>query len=318
LVRPAAAPVEGWLHAVTAAERVISLCRLVTVMGLYVNIVTMSANFENSAATHFGRQMKKERLAHGWSLREFSARTGIDFTTASRIENGKRPPNEAVARACDAAWPERRGWFLEYYEESKSWVPAGFRSWAEYEDRAVTLRVWSPGVIDGLLQTESYARALLSTVPGATDEIVSARLANRMKRQQRVLMGEDPPASWFMVDELSLYRAAVNAEAMAEQMRKLAQIAVMPNVTLQVLPAVAHPANASELIITDSAAYVEHLMGGLVYTEGETVTALERLFTSIHSESEKASESLAMIERLGETWASGASPAFQAHKVGPA
>jgi transcriptional regulator with XRE-family HTH domain len=278
----------------------------------------MSANFENRAATHFGRQMRKERLAHGWSLREFSARTGIDFTTASRIENGKRPPNEAVARACDAAWPERRGWFLEYYEESKSWVPAGFRSWAEYEDRAVTLRVWSPGVIDGLLQTESYARALLSTVQGATDEIVSARLANRMQRQQRVLMREEPPASWFVVDELSLYRAVGNAEVMAEQMRKLARTAAMPNVTLQVLPAVAHPANASELIITGSAAYVEHLMGGLVYTEGETVSSLERLFTIIQSESEKASESLAMIERLGETWASGASPVFQAHKAGPA
>jgi transcriptional regulator with XRE-family HTH domain len=290
----------------------------VTAVGRCANIVFMPANTGNSAATHFGRQMKKERLAHGWSLREFSARTGIDFTTASRIENGKRPPNEAVAKACDSVWPERRGWFLEYYEESKSWVPAGFRSWAEYEDKAVTLRVWSPGVVDGLLQTESYARAFLSTVPGATDEIVSARLANRMERQRRILKRDDPPASWFVIDELSLYRVVGNSEVMAEQMRNLAALAVMPNVTLQVLPAVAHPANASELIITNSAAYVEHLMGGLVYTEGETVTALERVFTTIQRESEKASDSLAMIERLGETWASGASPAFQARRAGPA
>jgi DNA-binding XRE family transcriptional regulator len=281
-------------------------------------MVFMSANNGNSAATHFGRQMKKERQAHGWTLREFSARTGIDFTTASRIENGKRPPNEAVAKACDLVWPERRGWFLDYYEESKSWVPAGFRSWAEYEDKAVTLRVWSPGVIDGLLQTESYARAFLSTVAGATDEMLNARLANRMERQRRVLMREEPPASWFVVDELSLYRVVGNTEVMAEQMQQLAAAALMPNVTIQVLPAVAHPANASELIITDSAAYVEHLVGGLVYTADETVTPLERLFTIIQSESEKASESLAMIERLGETWASGASPVFQAHREGPA
>jgi transcriptional regulator with XRE-family HTH domain len=287
-------------------------------MGLYVNIVAMSANFENSAATHFGRQMKKERLAHGWSLREFSARTGIDFTTASRIENGKRPPNEAVARACDAAWPERRGWFLEYYEESKSWVPAGFRSWAEYEDKAVTLRAWSPGVLHGLLQTEGYARSLLSTVPGVTDEIVDARLVNRMERQRRMLFRDDPPASWFVVDELSLYRFVGSAELMAEQMHKLADVASRPHVTMQVLPAVAHPANASELIVTDSAAYVEHLAGGLVYTAGETVSTLERLFTTIHAESFRASESLRMIERLGEIWASGASPAFQARKAGPA
>lgn len=278
----------------------------------------MPAKNANSAATHFGRQMKKERLAHGWTLREFSARTGIDFTTASRIENGKRPPNEAVAKACDAVWPERRGWFLEYYEESKSWVPAGFRSWAEYEDKAVTLRVWSPGVIDGLLQTESYARAFLKTVPGATDEIVSARLANRMQRQRRVLFRDNPPASWFVVDELSLYRLVESAEVMAEQMRQLADVARLPHVTLQVLPAVAHPANASELMVTDSAAYIEHLAGGLVYTEGETATALERLFTKIHAESYRASESLRMIERLGETWTTGESPAFQAHRAAPA
>ena len=29
------------------------------------------------AAGHFGRQMRKERLAHGWTLREFADKTGI-------------------------------------------------------------------------------------------------------------------------------------------------------------------------------------------------------------------------------------------------
>jgi transcriptional regulator with XRE-family HTH domain len=122
----------------------------------------MALNNGNSASTHFGRQMRKERLAHGWSLREFHARTGIDIGHASRIETGKAPPTEKVAKACDDAWPERRGWFLEYYEESKSWIPAGFRSWAEYEDKATTLRDWYPGILTGLLQTEGYARAVLS------------------------------------------------------------------------------------------------------------------------------------------------------------
>lgn len=61
----------------------------------------MAANERNSAATHFGRQMKKERLAHGWSLREFAARTGIDFTTVSRIENGRRPPTQKGSAWCE-------------------------------------------------------------------------------------------------------------------------------------------------------------------------------------------------------------------------
>ena len=268
----------------------------------------MTANGSSSAATHFGRQMKKERLARGWSLREFSARTGIDFTTASRIENGRRPPNEAVAKACDAAWPDRRGWFLEYYEESRQWTPPGFRSWTEYEDRAVTLRAWSPGVLHGLVQTEDYALSLLQTAPGATGEMVAARLRARMERQRRVLLRDAPPMTWFVIDELSLYRRVGPAGVMAGQMRHLAAVATLPHVTVQVLPAVAHPAGASGFIVTDSAAYAEHVAGGFTYTDPETVTALERLFTTINAESYRASDSLRMIGRTAEAWTGGSPP----------
>ena len=114
--------------------------------------------------------MKKERLARGWSLLEFSAHTGINIGHVSRIENGRSPPTEKVATACDAAFPGRKGWFTEYYEELRRWseVPASFKSWPEYEDKAASLRDWSPSIMTGLLQTEDYARALLTTLPGAT------------------------------------------------------------------------------------------------------------------------------------------------------
>jgi len=262
----------------------------------------MAANTENSAATHFGRQMKKERIAHGWSLREFSARTGTDFTTLSRIENGHRPPNENVAMACDAVFPERRGWFLEYYEESKSWVPAGFRDWPELENKANTLHVWSPGVVDGLVQTESYARALLATMPGATAEMVSSRLTSRMERQRRTLMRDDPPDVCCVIDHAALYRCVGSPEVMAAQMRHLAGVAAMPTVVMQVLPAVAHPATQSGFMVTDSAAYAEHVIGGYTYTEPETVTRLARLFDTIRAECYRASESAAIIRKAGALW----------------
>jgi transcriptional regulator with XRE-family HTH domain len=248
--------------------------------------------------------MRKERLARGWSLREFSARTGINIGHASRIENGKRPPTENVAAACDAAFPERKGWFTEYYEELSTWseVPAAFKDWTEHEDQAATLRVWSPGIVHGLLQTEDYARALLSTYPGVTAEAVSARLAARMQRQGR-LAARDAP-SWFIVDELSLYRRVGARETMTAQMRHLLAAAARLDVTLQVLPAVAHPATGSEIIIADEWAYAEHAASGFVYT-GETVTALARIFDSLRSECYKASESTALLERMAEAWTGG-------------
>ena len=127
----------------------------------------------------------------------------------SRTGNGRRPrtwPPPAMPPS-----PSRSGWFTEYYEEPSTWseVPAAFRDWTEHEDRAATLRVWSPGIVHGLLQIEDYAGALLSTYPGVTAETVSARLAARMQRQRR-LAARDVP-SWFIVDELSLLPAGGRA-----------------------------------------------------------------------------------------------------------
>jgi Domain of unknown function (DUF5753)/Helix-turn-helix domain len=271
------------------------------------------------AAGHFGRQMRKERLAHGWSLPELSARIGFDAGHLSRVENAKRPPTEALARACDAAFPERHGWFLDWYEESRHWaeVPAEFRSWAEYEDKADSVHAWMPGIVHGLLQAEKYACALLKTSPGASDEAVKNRLAARMERQRRVLMRDSPPLVWFVVDEFALYRLVGSAEIMTAQMHQLAAIAAMPNVTLQILPAIAHPATASGFVLADDSAYAEHVTSGYVITD-ETVSAVARLFDSLRAESYRASESLALIERVCSQWATGASPLTQAPTGGTA
>lgn len=270
----------------------------------------MTGMAANSAATHFGRQMRKERIAHGWSIREFSERAGMDAGHLSRIENGRRPPTEKLAAACDALFPERRGWFTDWYQESRSWaeVPAGFRSWSELEDRAASLRVWSPGVVDGLLQTENYARALLATYPDVTDEAVKNRLAARLDRQRRVLKRADPPAVWFIIDELSLCRLVGSPAVMAAQLRHLTAVAAMPRITVQLLPGVAHAATPSGFIVTDDSAWCEHVAGGFAYTGGETVSSLLRLFDSLRTEAHRGSQSLAMIERMAGAWETGARP----------
>jgi hypothetical protein len=281
----------------------------------------MPVNNGGNPATHFGRQMRKERLARGWSLREFSARTGINIGHASRIENGKRPPTENVAAACDLAFPWRRGWFTEYYQELRGWseVPAAFKDWQELEDKAARLRVWMPGIVHGLLQTKDYAHALIAAVPRTTPDIAAGRLSSRMDRQQRVLMREDdPPAAWFVVDELALYRCVGSAQVMTVQMRRLSDAAAMPLVTLQVLPAVAHCANASEFIIVgDSAAYAEHVTGGYVFTDEQTVSALAMRFDTLRGECYKVSESAALLERMCELWSAGVSPLTRTATAGP-
>lgn len=262
----------------------------------------MALNSGANPVTHFGRQLRKERIARGWSLREFAARTGVNIAQASRIETGKSPPTERVAAACDAAFPERKNWFSEYYEESKSWMPAGFRSWAEYEDRAAGLLIWSPGIIDGLAQTEDYACALLSIHPGATKEVVTARLQGRMDRQRRLLR-EDGPSVGLLVDMPALYRAVGSAKIMAAQCAHLAQVARLEAVTLQVVPPVRIPlATVSLILADDTAGYTENAVSGSVYTDEETVGRLQRLITMLRAEARPASESLAIIRGAERQW----------------
>jgi hypothetical protein len=169
--------------------------------------------------------------------------------------------------------------------------------------------VWAPNVVHGLLQTADYAAALLSTYPGVTDEVLKARVANRMERQRRVLLRKDPPVTCLLVDHAALYREVGSAEVMTGQMARLAETAELAHVTLQVVPAVAHPATSSELIIADDvSAYAEHLVAGGVYTDDEAVNSLRRVFDRLRGESYRTSESRAVIAKAGQTWnAAGAS-----------
>ncbi|MGH3495636.1 MAG: DUF5753 domain-containing protein [Sciscionella sp.] len=166
----------------------------------------------------------------------------------------------------------------------------------------MTLRVWAPTIIHGLLQTESYARVMASVFPGVTDEVVNARLSNRMQRQQRVLFRPEPPDTHVIVDEAALYRRVGSAAVMAEQMTHLLELADLPHVRLQVMPAVEHPCNTSEMIIAGDAAYTESLAGGGTYTGPDMLHRLSLLFATLVGECYRVSESRSIIERMRDTW----------------
>ena len=261
----------------------------------------MTVDKSEAPHTHFGRQMRKERLANGWTLRQLAAKTGITFSYLGMIETGRRPPNERIAAKMDEVFPKREGWFSEYYEESKSWVPPGFRDWGEYESRARELTIWVPNVPDGIAQTPDYARAVLQTYPGVTSDVIEARLKNRLERQ-RQLLREDGPTIVLLVDQGALYRATGSTQIMAAQCQRLIEVATLLTVTLQIVPPVAHPLATSVAIVSNEAGYTENAMGGSVYTSEESVTRLRRLVGSVRGEAAKVSESLAMIQEADRRW----------------
>jgi transcriptional regulator with XRE-family HTH domain len=280
-------------------------------------------------ARYFGREVRRARLAAKMSLAELGQVIGYHPSQVSRVERGVRADTEKFAQMCDKAFPERAGWFHRFYLESRQWpaTPPWFRDWIEeHEERAVNLRIWQPSSLSGLLQTEAFAFALLRTFPGATTEQIEGRLAARIARQA-ILSREDPspPMAWFLIDEAALRRRVGTALIMAEQLEHLLKAAGLPNVTIQVVPDVAHAALTGGFAIAEkpkaSAAYIETALGGQVFDGGQAVRTLSTRFDALRTEALRGSESLCLIEEVAREWrqrATGASPATQARTAASA
>jgi hypothetical protein len=80
--------------------------------------------------------------------------------------------------------------------------PASFRPFTVYEAETSALRWYEHSLVPGLLQTEGYARAVLSTRPGSTEDQIEEQVAARLRRQE-VLSREDPPPPplYVLLDE---------------------------------------------------------------------------------------------------------------------
>lgn len=261
-------------------------------------------------AGHFGRQMQRDRLAKGWTINELAEHTGIHAAHLSRVERALRPPTARVAYAMDQVFSERNGWYSLWLDDIRTApeIPATFKSWSDFENSTKMLRIWTPSIFEGLLQTEEYARAQIATEPGLDDAARELRLAARMARQKRVLSRRSPPLMTAVVDEAALYRRIGSAETMARQMRHLLEVARTPNVTLQAMPEIEHASLAAGYLIADDAVWSEHVITGGVYTDAETVAATAVRFATLHGECYKVSESLTLLASMEEAWSGGSRP----------
>ena len=117
-----------------------------------------------------------------------------------------------------------------------------------------------------------------------------------MARQQRVLYRDEPPLVHFLVSLVSL--RDMPRELVPDQARRLLDVAALPNVTLQVSPALWHAGMNGSLIIAQGATYTESLLAGQVYADDETVSSLSRRFASMASDSMRTSDTTALLKGM--------------------
>jgi transcriptional regulator with XRE-family HTH domain len=137
---------------------------------------------------HFGSELRRAREEAGLTLAEFGELVPCDNSTVSRIEAGLIAPDLHLAEVADRTFPFARGWFTRFFSDSANWTENSafaieFRDFADDELEATALYTFEHAVLPGLLQTEDYARAVLSRHPGVTNELVNSRVAARVGRQ---------------------------------------------------------------------------------------------------------------------------------------
>jgi transcriptional regulator with XRE-family HTH domain len=105
------------------------------------------------------------------------------------------------------------------------------------EGVATTIEVFDPVIVNGLLQTEAYARELITYHASITLDVdVEASVALRMRRQTAITREESPAELWWVVEEHALRRPVGGAAMMAGQLDHLLELMRQPNVNIQVIP----------------------------------------------------------------------------------
>src|SRR5690348_5981377 len=152
----------------------------------------MAAKRDTSALGPFADDLRAYREQAGLSREELGAQINYSASLIAMVETRGRAPTRKLALLCDKTFGTP-GTFERHKKRLRD-VPfsSGFRPFEPYEEVAVSLRLFEHTLIPGLLQTEDYARAVLSTHPGTTPDEMDERLVARMARQA-ILDREDPP-----------------------------------------------------------------------------------------------------------------------------
>lgn len=171
------------------------------------------------------------------------------------------------------------------------------------EQQAVMIREFALSFVPGILQTERYARAVLSTSFPPTSEEECDRLV--VTRLERAKILDDPvtPVVWALLDEAVLRRAVGGRDVMAEQIMHLVGLVERGRVRVHVIPYGVGAYQLLQSMLTlmwfedqPPLAYSEGVQVGKVHDSPAVVTRLQGAYDLALSDALPLKESLAMLK----------------------
>ncbi|MGZ0147883.1 helix-turn-helix domain-containing protein [Kribbella sp. WER1] len=201
-------------------------------------------------------EMKALRADAKLTREQVEERTGVNQGTLWRIEKGHAKPHNGTLETLFDLYgvPSSRrvelieltkgaqqpGWLDQFKDALLSEViTEGYATYIGFESEARAVNNYESLLVPGLLQTEEYARAMMTDGwPMAPDD-VEQRVRTRMERQAVLTQRRDerdPLEFWAVIDEAVLRRQIGDRSVMRAQFSRLVEMSERSNVTLQVVP----------------------------------------------------------------------------------
>jgi transcriptional regulator with XRE-family HTH domain len=228
----------------------------------------------------------------------------LDVETMCRIYGATPELTEALMGL--AKETKSRGWWHAFGDVIPDW----FDVYIGLEEAAESISWYEVELVPGLLQTESYARAVIAADnPGVDDEEINRRVHVRIERQALVTRVTAAPELGIVLNEAILRRPVGGADVMSGQLRRLLDVGGLPNVALRIMPFSAglhpgimsgpfeilrFPLNGDGKASEPPTVFADGFTGALYLDKAKEIERYEEAFSGIWSASldEKASGNL--------------------------
>lgn len=200
-------------------------------------------------AKWLGQKLRDLRKNKGFSIADVADRLKCGTSTINRFETGIYPvrPEEMVLLLTMFGVSERdqREELLELAAEvaERGWLESlvSDRAFADFlwaEGKATVIRTFQMAVVPGLIQEPLYAEALIRIGSAAADEVEAAKLLEARLARGKILRGDNPPDSRFLLHEAVLHQRVqgIDRGTYRAQLHHMLKLAEYPHVRIRVLP----------------------------------------------------------------------------------
>ncbi|RKR91519.1 transcriptional regulator with XRE-family HTH domain [Micromonospora pisi] len=250
--------------------------------------------------------LRSAMTARGLTVESLAQQTGVDRKTVGRwLSPGRVPHARTRSRAAAVLglevgelWPNT----------GRRRDPLWFVPWAQAEREATSLRWFEALVVPGLLQTEAYARAVLTDAGLMSRDAVEQRVRTRMDRRA-ILAGNKPPQFTAVLDEGVLRRPVGSSRVMRDQVQAIITACEEPHVRVHVVPSTAGAyagLNGPFVLAAGPGGrltgYLDTQLDGQVVDSADKMEALQAAWESVRGEALPHRQSIDLMTEVAETW----------------